>query len=987
LGPELGGGVAQGSGYALASAASVAMMLMVGFLVFARSPSSAVNRSFMGIVAACCLWMGGRVGIFGSLTASEAADWHKLSFVGLSFTPAMIYLFACSAAGSTARKLRSITLAFAVSTGLSLFSFVRPDLIGRVAENPYTGWYPRFSYGGIFFLAFLAVGTAGAARVLFWSHVPRSPSRMRERRRVHLILLGLVTGYTAAFDFLPAFGFIHPPVAHFSLLVGVAFCGYAVGRYRVVVLTPKTTGEAVMGSMHEALFFLDLDGRILFTNGALRRLLGYSEDALVGERVHTLFSPDRKVEMDLGPRGRGASGDQRAEFRSKMGVDIPATLTVTPYFDDEGETVGFVGLARNESGQIHLENRVEELSCQMEQVLGNAMLGVYMISDGRIEFVNQKAAEMVGYSVDEVKEMGLVGLIHPDDREAVQTKVALREKGERPENHYVLRAVDKNGQTKELDVFSTTIPRDGRHVILGFCLDVTDQERVREERDRLREFNRWVLRNLPVGILTADRQGRIASINPKACALIGAGSADTLKGRHLRDTLLGGEPHLEALFPEDGEAAGEESAALDDILFETEDGRRLSLWVLSAPSLLGAGPGYFVVIQDGEAASGDGTPGTRRGLDKQIRLLLGGMARDFDGLLGGILGYASLARALLPEEEKVCSHIDAISESAHRALSLTKQLAAARGEGYASVEEIPVGEVVQKTLGWLADRLDPSIELATSLSDGDAVVEGDPDWLQEVLVQLGLNARDAMPEGGTLRVTTEEIHLDGCFGRCGDEIRPGYYVCISVSDTGGGIPDDIRDRVFDPFFTTKGRGVTGVGLWMARSIVRQHGGTIGLESEPGRGSSFRVYLPVATPRKPATHETAGDVGEKEGRVLIVDDEPSVREVASELLQELGYTVFTASDGAEALDLVRREKSVNVVVLDMVMPKLNGEETFARLQRVSPGTKVIISSGYTEDEKIRELLARGAHGFVQKPYRVQTLARAVDDALAAEVPAT
>lgn len=979
--PQFGEAIAQGSGYALASAAAVAMMLVVGFLVLTRSPSSPVNRSFMGIIVACCLWMGGRAGVFGSLTTEEAASWYSLSFVGLAFLPSAIYLFSTTAAAAAKQRLKTITVSLAFSAGLCMFQFVRPDLVAAVLPNAYTGWYPRFGPGGYVLVAFLGVGTVVSSAILFRSHVPRSASQTREKKRVRLILLGLVAGYTAAFDLLPAFGLNHPPVAHFSLVVGIAFCGYAVGRYRVVILTPSSTGEAIVSSMEEALFFMDVEGRVLFTNRALRQLLSYREEELSGASHEALFDPGHAPEIDLGPGGRGIPRAQDARLRSRSGRTVDAAVTVTPFFDEEGETSGFVGLAQEKAEEVRLEGRVQDLEQELNQLLDNSMFGVYVLSEGRLEFINEKAATILGYSSEDLRGSGFDRLIHPEDLDLVRQRVALRERGENPENHYVLRALHKNGGTRRVEIFSTSIQSGDRHFVLGFAIDVTERHQIEDELRRVTEFSEGILRNIPLGVLMVDCQGWVVYVNPKASDLLGEDPAPALLGRHVRDTLLGREPGLVSIMGEDFPSADGAWAVPQSFLLEGKDGGTIGVSVLAAPSTLGAGEGYLLLIDEpsGRREVGSGWPFEVHA--QWVGVLLGALARDFEGLLGGILGYASLAKALLPGEEKVSGYIVAITQLAQRAVDLTNRLGSSRKVWARATSDVAVNGILRETLRRLEPRLNPSVEVSTTLVEGLPPVDGDPDQLQEMLFQLGLNALEAMPEGGRLDVSTEEVYLDEAMLDRHPGTRPGPHVCILVRDSGIGIPEENQASVFDPFFTSgKAGGSAGIGLWLARSIARDNGGTIDLESTPHAGSVFRVYLPASPRKASSAPEQTARPEQSVGRVLIVDDEPSVREVASELLQEIGYEVLTASDGVDALEVLETTTRVDVVILDMVMPRLNGEETFARLRKIDPAIRVIISSGYTEDEKVRELLGLGALGFVQKPYRVQTLAKAVEEAI-------
>jgi PAS domain S-box-containing protein len=958
------------------------MMLMVGFLVLARSPSSMVNRSFMGIIIACCLWMGGRAGTFGSLTVEEAADWYLLSFTGLAFLPPAMYVFAASATASAHRRIKAIVLMLVLSGGLSLFGFVRPDTMASIVPNEYTGWYPRYSLGGYIYISYICVVATISCITLLVSPVPSSATQRREKSRIRLILIGLAAGFTGILDALPALGVHHPPTGHFSLLVGIALIGYAVGRYRVVILSPATTGEAIASTMQEALFFLDLEGRILFTNRALNSLLGYREGDLEGQSFDVLFAPDTPVKLDLGPRGRGLTGVRRAMVRTRTGVAVPTTITVNPHFDEEGETSGFVGLAQEQSEQERLVTRIRNLEREIEGVLSTSMFGVYMIWEGQLQFVNPRMAEIAGYTVDELIGMDVERMIHPDDRDVVMSRVAMRERGEDPDNHYVLRAIKKNGEVVELEIFSMGLERDARHIILGFAQDVTKQRKAEEEIQHVTGFNEWILRNAPVGIVMLDRQGRVDHANQRAAGLLGKSEGSELQGRHVRDTALGVDARLIQFFEHDPELQAGEERRLENLNLRTDEGRELGISLAQAPAMMGSGEGYLLVLEDRDGVAPE-RPGSFAGEAREwISLLVGGFARDVEGLLGGIVGYASLARALMPGEEKVSGYIDAITQSAQRTLEIIRQFGESRFDVANPDEDVSINEVLVEAMDEAEGLANPSIKIKCSMKRDLPRVKGDRAQLREMFYHLGLNALESMASGGHLEVETEEVHLDGYEQGRQEGSRTGDYVCIQFRDSGRGISEDVLERVFDPFFTTeRERGKAGLGLWLARSVASRHQGTILVESREGQGSTFRVCLPAVSSEGSQEHDPASSARETGGRILIVDDEPAVREVGSELLQELGYEVLTAPDGKAALEVFDQNPGVDVVVLDMVMPKLDGEGTFHALQKKDPDIKVVISSGYTEDEKVRGLLELGALAFVQKPYRAQTLADAVEDAMA------
>ncbi len=359
---------------------------------------------------------------------------------------------------------------------------------------------------------------------------------------------------------------------------------------------------------------------------------------------------------------------------------------------------------------------------------------------------------------------------------------------------------------------------------------------------------------------------------------------------------------------------------------------------------------------------------------ESIGRLVSGMAHDLNNLFVPILlGVRMLAQDTL-DPEKRARALGMIQRSAERGADLVRQvLAFARGmEG----ERVPlnVRTIVQEVAHLLRETFPSTIRIETRLDDELWPVQGDATQIQQVLMNLCVNARDAMPEGGRLLLAAENVEVDPHYARRVLEARPGSYVCLTVSDTGMGIPHDILDKIFEPFFTTKpvGKG-SGLGLSTVYSIVRSHGGFINVYSEPGRGSTFRVYLPAAPEARAAEAEVAAPTyrGAGEG-VLLVDDEPFVLEAAREALEQLGYRVYTATQGREALEQMEAHASeIRAVITDLVMPEMDGLHLIRAIRERWPDVPVVASSGLYggRAEAARQA---GAHAFLHKPYTAEKL---------------
>ncbi|MCX5736645.1 MAG: PAS domain S-box protein, partial [candidate division NC10 bacterium] len=370
-----------------------------------------------------------------------------------------------------------------------------------------------------------------------------------------------------------------------------------------------------------------------------------------------------------------------------------------------------------------------------------------------------------------------------------------------------------------------------------------------------------------------------------------------------------------------------------------------------------------------------------------IGQLAGGVAHDFNNMLSVIIGSAELLSVSLPPDSPEQEKVGVILEGTQRAADLIRKLLAFSRKGKVVSTPLDVHEQIRAAIDLLERSIDRRIQILTRFEATNPIVIGDPTLLQNAMMNLGVNARDAMPDGGTLsfattNVTLTQEDLDGHLFDLVHDLEPGPFVEVRISDTGAGIPAEIIPRIFEPFFTTKdvGKG-TGLGLAAVFGTVREHRGTLRVQSEPGHGTTFSIFLPAQDGARAAAPVLPEQVVPGSGCVLLVDDEALVRTSSQALLSMLGYDVLLAEEGEMAVEIYRRERErVDVVLLDMVMPKLSGRETFLRLREIDPAVRVVFSSGFSDDQRIDELLQLGAKGFIQKPYPFSALSKVIAEAL-------
>ena len=362
---------------------------------------------------------------------------------------------------------------------------------------------------------------------------------------------------------------------------------------------------------------------------------------------------------------------------------------------------------------------------------------------------------------------------------------------------------------------------------------------------------------------------------------------------------------------------------------------------------------------------------------ESLGILAGGIAHDFNNLLTAMLGHLNLAQSRIHPESPAVPALDNLERIIHRTTDLTRQLLAYSGKGRFLVQDRDLNQVIQEMVHLLEVSISKKVSLRLNLADTPAPITADAAQIQQVLMNLVTNAADAIGEReGTIRISTQvtildRAYLDQVFH--GQELQAGRFTILEVQDDGCGMSPEVLSRIFDPFFTTKPTG-HGLGLSATLGILRGHHAGLRIYSEQGRGSTFKVLFPAAA-ESPAEKEATAvsEVSLRGLRVLLVDDEEMLRESTSEALESFDVEVLVAADGQEAVDLVSRKgDAIDLVFMDLTMPRMDGRQAFQEIRRICPGVPVVLTSGYNEQESIQDFIGRGLAGFLQKPYTLKAL---------------
>ncbi len=522
---------------------------------------------------------------------------------------------------------------------------------------------------------------------------------------------------------------------------------------------------------------------------------------------------------------------------------------------------------------------------------------------------------------------------------------------------------------------------------LGLSRAAVQRRRIERELKESEERYRTVVEKSPVGLFI-HWDYRIIFANPAACRLMGASSHRELERLSVLEFV---HPESKARAKERLERLYRDRVTLPVVVqrFFRLDGREIMVEVASAPIEVGGRPAILSIVVDVTEKKLLEAQLLQAQKMEALGTLAGGIAHDFNNILAAISGYVELALARQKETGGDPYELERILEASGRAKDLIWQILTFSRKVEPAVRPLDLNQEVRRACRIIERTIPKMVTVELCLADDLQTIDADATQVEQVIINLATNAQDAMPQGGRLIIETRNVALDQDFCRRHLGAKPGYYVLLRVSDTGQGMDQKTREHIFDPFFTTKevGKG-TGLGLAMVFGIVKSHGGYITCRSEPGRGTTFDIYLPVREgDASPAFREPPAPPATRGGEtILLVDDEGGLREIGSQALSSKGYRVLTAASGEEALQIYRqRGPEIDLVILDLGMPGMGGVRCLQELIELDPEVKVLVASGYSPGDQLKGVADSGIAGYVVKPFRLEELLHAIGRILGEREP--
>ncbi len=736
----------------------------------------------------------------------------------------------------------------------------------------------------------------------------------------------------------------------------------------------------------DVVFVSSREGRMLDINEAGVSLFGYARREMLGMDARRLYAaPDDRAAFQERIEREGSVKDYEMKFVKQDGAEMDCLLTAALQRDQNGEILGYRGIIRDVSEQKRAERERLLMEERYRGFIENAIEGMFQTTpDGRFLMANPALARALGYDSPQELMASVSNLerqLYVDPERRAKFKRIIDREGE--VHNFEVGMYRKDGSCCWVAINARAVRDPQGNVVYyeGTNKDITERKKAEEEHARLAA----AIEQAGEGVIILDTAEAVVFVNP---------AFELMSGYKLQEVL--GRP-IAALRKEDihrlfrqglRSCVAAKQVWMGQYEVAKKDDTPYVVRASISPVRNNAGKTINYVILERDVTN-------EAKMEKQLRqaqkleaigTLAGGIAHDFNNILSAMMGFTELVRMQMEGESEIKGYLDAVLQSGQRAKELVKQILAFSRQREQERLPVPIENIIKEVAKMLRAAIPSSIEMRTSIRS-HGMVMADPTQVHQVLMNLCTNAAHAMREtGGALEINLEEVELEDCFAALSQDMQPGPCLRLTVSDTGHGMTDYVRERIFDPYFTTKGPGEgTGLGLAVVHGIVKSHGGSMSVYSEPGQGSAFHIYLPKLEPEtceettSPAKSPIPVAMGNES--ILFVDDEEVLCMAGHEILEHLGYRVAVRSSPIEALEAFReRPERFDLVITDMTMPSMTGIDLAGEIMRIRPNLPIILCTGFSERSIQSKAMAIGIQEVIMKPTDVRCLAEAIRRAL-------
>lgn len=753
--------------------------------------------------------------------------------------------------------------------------------------------------------------------------------------------------------------------------------------------------KLIFENVNDIIYFLDENGCFKEVNGKIE-LFGYKKEEVIGRHFKEFLTPEsQKVALAYFDKAKEGKENQKdvyeVEVLRKDGEISIIEVSVFTLFEN-GKFVCRFGIGRDITERKKMEKALKKSEEQYRLIAENVSDIIFTLDMNlKFTYVSPSVKRMRGLTVEEAMSQNIEDALTPSSYQvaikALQEELA--EESNPNKDLFRTRTLELENTCKDGSTIWTetrlSFLRDseGNPVgILGVSRDITERKKAEFARKVMEEKYSRLFEESKTAIFITSSNGKFIDVNPAGLELLGYSSKEELIEKNYL------EHYAEPEERENRQKILEEKGYLEDFELKLKRKNGSEITVLETTSPVKDSDGkvlaYRGILRDITAYKKMEAHILQSQKLEAIGRLAGGIAHDFNNLLTAILGNAEILLLNLPKDNPHRERVKTIMDIALRAGQLTRKLLAFSKKQVSMPKLVNLNDLLSEMKAMFERILGEDIKLETNFSPSLFPIKVDPTHIEQVILNLAVNSREAMPSGGKLIISTENVYLDEDYCKSYPELVPGDYVLLSFTDTGVGMSKDILEHIFEPFFSTKESG-TGMGLSIVYGIVKQYDGHITVYSEVGVGTTFKIYFPaereLISKEKEIVFEEERMEGGKE-TILIVEDEKEVRELMEIVLEELGYRVFSASNKKEAEELMKElGKEVNLLISDIILPDARGHELAREFINVYPGLKVLLTSGYP-DERI-SLEKEQKIDFIPKPFTPKKLARKIREVLERE----